>query len=411
MYFHLTMVKVYSKPLEETIEVERIIGEINGALPGPTVIFTAGIHGNEASGIFALNKVIENLKPKEKIIRGNIIAISGNLKALAQGIRFNNRDLNRIWTQELIDDLLNGTLQVTDDEAAELEQIYSVIERSLSRYPPPYYFMDLHTTSSESIPFLTVNDSSLNRDFVKQYPLPIIFGIEEFIQGPILSYINELGYVSFGFEGGQHDSLSSIDNHEAFIYLTLVYASVINKKVADYHHHFEVLAKSTVDSQGFYEVYDKLKIKEGQVFKMKPGFVNFQTVRKNQALAQLDGNKIIAQKTAKIFMPLYQAKGDDGYYLIRRIPKFFLRLSRMLRKFKFDHLLVLLPGINWANRKKNTLLVNLKVARFFAKKLFHLLGYRSIQKDKTHLILNSREAAARTLDYADAKWRAKHKEI
>ena len=109
-------------------------------------------------------------------------------------------------------------------------------------------------------------------------------------------------------------------------------------------------------------------------------------------------------------MPLYQAKGDDGYYLIRKIPTFFLELSRALRVFKFDHLLALLPGINWASRKKDTLLVNLRVARFFAKKIFHLLGYRSIQKDKTHLILNSREAAARTDDYATAKWRIKNKD-
>lgn len=398
------MVKINSKPLGQAIEISRIIGQINGGLPGPTIIFTAGIHGNEPSGIFALKRVLEELEPKQKIIRGNIFAISGNLTALSKGIRFNQEDLNRLWTSDRMDIVNNTTLTDTNEDEDELVDINKELKQLLNNYPPPYYFMDLHTTSSESIPFLTVNDSSLNRDFVSQYPLPIIFGIEEFIEGPILSYINEQGYVSFGFEGGQHDGLYSIDNHVAFIFLTLVYAGVINKKVANYHHHYEMLSKSTVDSRGFYEVYDSLKLNNIAVFKMKPGFVNFQTVKKNQTLAQLNGNKITADKTAKIFMPLYQAKGDDGFYMIRRIPPFFLRLSRVLRKFKLDNMLTWLPGIHWANGQRNRLLVNLKIARFFAKKFFHLLGYRSIQKDKTHLILNNREAAAKTEEYAGAKW-------
>ena len=399
------MVKIYSKPLDKTIEIERVIGKIHGGQHGPTIIFTAGIHGNEPSGIFALQQVIEQLAPKRKLIKGNIIAISGNLKALAAGVRFSEQDLNRLWTSDLMSEVTHQSLSQTNPDIEELIEIHNIIQDVMAEYAGPYYFMDLHTTSSESIPFLTVNDSSLNRDFVNQYPLPIIFGIEEFIEGPILSYINELGYVSFGFEGGQHDGMYSIDNHIAFIYITLVYAGILNKKTADYHHHYEILAKSTVDSRGFYEVYDSLKIRNGDVFKMKPGFVNFQTVKKNQTLAHLNDQKIVADKAARIFMPLYQPKGDDGFYMIRRIPPFFLRLSRVLRRFKFDNLLTFLPGINWADKTKTTLLVNLRIARFFAKKFFHLLGYRSIQKDKTHLILRNREAAARTEEYANAKWK------
>jgi predicted deacylase len=55
------MTKVFSKALNETIEVDRIIGEIKGTQPGPTLIFTAGIHGNEPSGIFALHKVLKEV--------------------------------------------------------------------------------------------------------------------------------------------------------------------------------------------------------------------------------------------------------------------------------------------------------------------------------------------------------------
>ena len=39
---------------------------------------------------------------------------------------------------------------------------------------------------------------------------PIVLGIEEYLQGPLLSYINTLGYVSLGFESGQHDNKQAI---------------------------------------------------------------------------------------------------------------------------------------------------------------------------------------------------------
>ena len=132
--------------------------------------------------------------------------------------------------------------------------------------------MDLHTTSSETIPFLTVNDSLLNRKFTKQYPVPIVLGIEEHLDGPLLSYINELGYVAFGYEGGQHDDLSSIENHIAFIYLSLVFSESITKESINFQHYFELLAKTSIDSRDFYEIFYHYKIKETESFKMKPGF-------------------------------------------------------------------------------------------------------------------------------------------
>ena len=50
------MIKVYSKALDQSIEVDRLIGQIRGEQPGPTIIFLGGMHGNEPSGVFALQK-------------------------------------------------------------------------------------------------------------------------------------------------------------------------------------------------------------------------------------------------------------------------------------------------------------------------------------------------------------------
>ena len=106
----------------------------------------------------------------------------------------------------------------------------------------------------------------------------------------------------------------------------------------------------------------------------------------------------------KIFMPLYQGQGNDGYFLIRKVPYFFLKLSTVFRKLKLDRLLVLMPGVQWLSSRKDALVVNRKIARFFTKQVFHLMGYRSKTLDETHYIMKNREVASRELDYEGAEW-------
>lgn len=398
------MTKVFSKALNKTIEIDRIIGKINGSQPGPTIIFTAGIHGNEPSGIFALNDVISEIVEKNIPIKGNIYAISGNLAALEEGTRYIKQDLNRMWTSERMELLTSGNIEKNDEETIQQLNVFNVINKILTTEEGPFYFMDLHTTSSETTPFLTVNDSIINRKFTEQYPVPLILGIEEYLDGPLLSYINELGYVAFGFEGGQHDSLSSIENHKAFIYQSLVFTENLEKTEIDFQHYYDTLAKTSVDTRDIYEIYYHYRIKEDETFEMKPGFLNFQKINKGQELANSNGEVIFAKKQGRILMPQYQSQGDDGYFSIRKIPQIFLNLSNSFRKLRVDKLLPIMPGISWQSDKHESLIVNRKIAWLFAKQIFHLMGYRNKKLDKTHLIIKNREAVSRKEEYKGVLW-------
>ncbi|MDH5367304.1 MAG: succinylglutamate desuccinylase/aspartoacylase family protein, partial [Cyclobacteriaceae bacterium] len=160
------MAKVHSEALEQTIHVDRIIGHIKGKQSDPTVIFFAGIHGNEPAGVFALHQVIQDLKKTPNLINGNIYAISGNLWALERGERYHKQDLNRLWTSDRIKKLRDGNLEVENEDIDQLIDLYNTIHHIIDIEKGPFYFMDLHTTSSRTIPFLTVNDSLLNRRFV-----------------------------------------------------------------------------------------------------------------------------------------------------------------------------------------------------------------------------------------------------
>lgn len=395
------MIQVYSKALKKEISIERLLGKVEGERKGPTVVFFAGIHGNETSGVFALKEVFNSIKEKE--IKGNLYAISGNLKALEQNKRFIDEDLNRIWTNYNVHAL--DIKKNKNTEQQEQTEIFNIVKQIITKHSGPFYFIDFHTTSSKTLPFITINDALINRKFSKQFPVPIVLGIEEYLNGPLLSYINELGYVSLGFESGQHDEKSSIENHKAFAYLAMVFARVLDKvelpKANEYYDQLKVACNNKSDIS---EVIYLHKIKPDESFKMKNGFKSFQKVEKGTILATSNGKEIKSHKNAMLFMPLYQESGDDGFFIIKKIRPFFLKLSVVLRKFKADNLLAILPGISWDDKRKNVLKVNLKTTKFLAKPIFHLLGYRNRTMDQTHLKLYNRERIAKVDMYKNESW-------
>lgn len=395
------MIDVYSKAYDSRITVNRLLGKIEGSEPGPTMVFFGGIHGNETSGVFALKEVLEAINPSQ--VKGTIYGVSGNLKALQLGQRYVDEDLNRLWTKERIEVIKKK--KVLNDDEKELLELLSVLNHILKTEKPPFYFIDLHTTSSKTLPFITINDALINRKFSKQFPVPIVLGIEEYLDGPLLSYINELGYVSLGFESGQHDDLSSITNNKAFIYLALVFAGVLKKDdVTNFLSDYKELQTQAAHMVDVFEVIYLHKIQSNESFTMINGFKSFQAINKGIPIAISHNKELKSKYHGRIFMPLYQNKGAEGFFIIRHIKPFLLKVSTFLRRIRFDGLLLVLPGISWLNKREGILQVNLRIAKFFAKSFFHLLGYRNKQITETHLRLNNRERVAKTKMYKAEKW-------
>lgn len=387
------------------IRNDRYIGRVIGPKKGPTLIFFGGIHGNEPAGVKALEHIFEKLNSSIFEIKGAIYGIRGNIPALLQKKRFLQTDLNRLWTKEKIFEIKNKSNLDLNIEELELLKIEKTVLEILSSQHAPFYFVDFHTTSSKTIPFITINDAMINRKFSRLFPLPVILGIEEYIEGPLLSIINQMGYVSLGFESGQHNELSAVSNSISFLWLTLVFTEAIEKKeIPDFEAHYEQLSKSAEGDAKFYEVAYRHILTNTDDFAMLSGFESFQKVGKGTALAIQNKTMISVEKKAILFMPLYQQQGADGFFLIKNTPMWALKLSALLRKMRFDKFLVLLPGISWSNTKKESLLVNLSVVRFFAKSFFHLMGYRNRTIDKTHILMHNRELIAKNQMYQGEFW-------
>ncbi|MBT8302945.1 MAG: succinylglutamate desuccinylase/aspartoacylase family protein [Bacteroidia bacterium] len=397
------MVEVYSPALEETITVNRIINRIDGGSKGPTVVFFAGIHGNETAGVFALEKELKKLEGQKKDVKGTIYGISGNLRALKAGKRFISEDLNRIWTKDRLNQLNNqNNHELEEKEQAELFKILTDI---LKTEQGPFYFIDFHTTSSKTIPFITINDAIINRRFSKLFPVPIVLGIEEYLNGPLLSYINELGYVSLGFESGQHDEIEAIKDSVAFIHLALLFAGcTIHSNFPEQSIYYDQLKNASKNMADIFEVIDLYGISEVDDFKMQPELKSFQEIEKGLFLATNNKERIYSAYNARLFMPLYQNQGSEGFFVIRKIKPFYLKISAIMRNWKMDGLLVLLPGINWEDESRKTLIANLRIVKFLAKPIFHLLGYRNRQLTEDKIRLHNRERASKLDMYRNEFW-------
>ncbi|MFH4969285.1 succinylglutamate desuccinylase/aspartoacylase family protein [Gaetbulibacter sp. M240] len=394
------MTNIFSNATFERVKVNRLVGRVNGSRPGPSIIFFGGIHGNENSGVLALQKVFSNLRPED--VCGSIYGILGNLKALESHKRYITEDLNRLWTLENIKKIKNKKQR--NSEEKELLKILNIIEFIISYNTPPFYFIDLHSTSSRTLPFITINDALINRKFSKQFPVPIVLGIEEYLNGPLLSYINQLGYVSLGFESGQHDDIAAINNSVAFINLALKYAGIINTENSKMRAYYNELKTQTSHLNNIFEIVYLYRIQSKNSFKMIPSFRSFQAIIRGQALAKNSSKTIKSPYSGRIFMPLYQEEGQEGFFIIKAIPRFILNLSKWFRRFRLDQLLVIFPGVSWADKKNGVLQVNLGIARFFAKSLFHLLGYRHKQVTRNHMLLFNRERVAKTGMYKKEPW-------
>ncbi|MGB5553342.1 MAG: succinylglutamate desuccinylase/aspartoacylase family protein [Flavobacteriaceae bacterium] len=389
----------------QNTNTKRLIGQIEGKRKGPTVIFFGGIHGNEMAGVKALELVFEELRKPTFEMYGAIFGIRGNIPAQLKNRRFLDQDLNRLWTTTQIAKIMAKPKLELSSEENELSEIYELLLELLETKSPPFYFIDFHTTSSKSLPFITINDAMINRKFSRLFPVPTILGIEEYLEGPLLSHMNEKGYVALGFESGQHVERQAVTNSIAFTWLCLVFAGFIEKKdVLDYYTYYQQLLTAAEGNVHFYEVIYRQPLLALDDFKMNQGFQNFQEIEKGTLLAVLNDQTIKAEKNTILFMPLYQEQGEEGFFLIRRTPKSALWLSAFLRKIKFDSFLVLLPGISWSNDKKESLLVNVSVARYYAKSIFHLLGYRNRSVDKNAILMQNRERTAKTKMYKRERW-------
>lgn len=312
------MVNLQIPSQKETLTVNRIIGSYpthNRNTPGPLVIALGGIHGNEPSGVFAIHNVLQELREKRYPVSGKFVGITGNIRALQQNQRFIEEDLNRMFLRRKIEAL--KTMIDPDPEELEMKQILQVIDM-LDTENREVYFIDCHTTSANTIPYISVNNYPESIALAERYPLYKVIGLEKSIPGCCGEYLNEKGFHGFILEAGQHTSYSAIENHEAVLWLFLVHTGLLSiEHFQGYSYYHDLLVGREGGKEETYFLTEHYRIKKDERFKMKPGYINFQKVSAGEALATNEKKIIRSPCNGRILMPLYQQQGNDGFFILK----------------------------------------------------------------------------------------------
>jgi predicted deacylase len=370
---------------------DHVIGEFIADGSGRTFIAFGALHGNEASGAKALERVAAAIDSQSTPIKGRIYFFRGNIRALQESVRFIDSDLNRHWTPEnVIRNLPDTSIppQLSEDrEQAELLELLLPVIRSAKE---EIYAIDLHSTSAGGDAFATVGDTLRNRAFAQSLPVTILLGIEEQLEGTLLEYLNNLGIVTFGFEGGQHFADETIDTHEAMIWLAMHSAGVV-ELAADDVENFTNIVKKATGNRRYLEVRYRHQITENDQFVMRPGFNNFDPIRKRDHIADDRNGPVKAKESGLILMPLYQTLGEDGFFIGRDILSFWIWLSGVLRRSGIGNLMHLLPGVRRNEKDEDILEIDTRVARFFPLQIFHLLGFRRLRWHENVLAVTRRK--------------------
>lgn len=307
----------------------RIILEYEGQERGPLFFVIAGIHGNEKAGIQALRLVskmleVEPITNPEFSFCGKLIGLTGNVAAVNANVRYIDKDLNRIWSNEVINNIKKSPKSLLAAEEKEQLELLALIDKEIEGYrPDKVYILDLHTTSSGGGIFSIPNGDTESLEIAKSLHAPVILGLLGDIAGTTLHYFNkdlstELGVTSVTFEAGQHEDPLSINRCIAAVITFLRTIGCVAQKDVE-NIHDDVLKNYARNLPVLSRLIYKHEILPGDNFIMKPGYKNFQPIKENEILARDRNGEILAQCDGLILMPLYQPQGEEGFYVIKNI--------------------------------------------------------------------------------------------
>jgi succinylglutamate desuccinylase len=373
-----------TRPLPERREIGRVVGRE----PGATLIVIGGIHGNEPGGVFAAQRVIERLGRGDVGTRGELVAFAGNLAALRAAKRYFVKDLNRVWSEDAVRAIATRPPEDDDAEDREQRELLAAIEAAIARARGPVYVADFHTTSAPGLPFVLFGDTLPQRRFATVFPLPVVIGLEEQLDGALSQYWTHRGCVTFAVEGGKHDDPASVDSLTAVLYVAIEQAGLVARDaLSEVASAKALLHERRAGLPHVMEVIERHAITPEDGFVMEPGFRNLDRAREGQLLARDKRGDIRAPRDGMVILPLYQGLGNDGYFWGRAVSPMRLRASEALRRMHLDRALDWLPGVRRDRERPSRFWIDTRVARLYPLEVFHLFGYRRVRERGAEMLV------------------------
>jgi succinylglutamate desuccinylase len=350
----------------------RQIARLRAEAAGSTLIVVAGLHGNEPAGIFAARRVLARIEREQLLRAGDVVALAGNLPALGKQKRYLARDLNRVW----LDDPA-----AADSESGQRAELEAAVHAVIVARRGGVVVLDLHTSSAEGVPFAVFGDTLAQRNFAAGLPIPAVLGLDEILEGAMCQFWARRGCLCLAVEGGQHEAEDTVANLEAVILLCLQRAGMLDSR-AD---NWSAQARAQLDRRRsglprLLEVLERHAVTEADRFQMQPGFRNIDRVKRGQLLAQDCRGELRAREDGLVILPLYQGRGDDGYFWGRAISPLRQYMQAVLRRFFFNDAFGWFLCFGGDSARNLRLLLSAGAANGVRLALLRALGYRRLRR-------------------------------
>ena len=304
--------------------MQRVIGKFSGDEKGPLLVIIGAMHGNEPAGVRAIELVlkmldVEYIRNPNFSFKGNVLGLIGNYKALEQKKRFIDRDMNRCWSPDVMQNQ-------ADNSIAEFEEIRQVHKLVMEEIETGNYskviILDMHTTSSDLGIFVIPSSNPESLKIAKELKAPVVLGIADGLKNTNLHYFHNLEstvpIIPVVFESGQHQDPMSVNRAVAAIINCMRTVEMVDSEHVD-NIHDHLLETFSEPLPKVVELSYSHGIKAEDKFVMKPGYKNFDAIVEGEWLADDTHGKVCAPSDGRILMPLYQVQGEDGFFIVREV--------------------------------------------------------------------------------------------
>ena len=269
---------------------------------GPRVVFFSGIHGNEVSGVHAIEKLLFDLFVGARVLkRGTLTLVRANEQALATEQRYIKLNMNRLF-RRTYDDGVDRTCY----EFLRTQQLKPLLAAC-------DYFLDFHSAPSAQAPFLVAERKAV--DFYCKLGIEqIITGWSKFSAGSLggdtENFAGSHGAIAATLESGSHFDKSAIDVSCRAAIAVLQLLDMIGPAMP------EPVIKPTIADM--YAVVTK----DFADFRYAGEVTNFQPLENGQVYAYQNGRPLIVAEDSYLLIPMKPEEttiGEEVGYLGRKV--------------------------------------------------------------------------------------------
>jgi succinylglutamate desuccinylase len=251
---------------------------------GPRVVLFGGVHGDELSGVHAIEKLFFDLFAGTRTLRqGSLTLVRGNEQALAAERRYLKHNLNRLFRDDY-----GPEIDRTSYEFNRAQELKSVLHDC-------DYFLDLHSAPIAQDPFMVAEQGAVG--FYSKLGIPrIMTGWSKFSSGAIggdaENYANAHGAKSATLESGSHFDKRSND---------VAYRSIVSLLSL-----LEMIAGTEQPAARPLEIVDVYAVvmKEADDFRYAGKVDNFQFIEKGKSFGFQSGCAITVSEDSYLLIPM-----------------------------------------------------------------------------------------------------------